>query len=330
MSKITPPYQKIRELRIREIRLFSKLRNRSVGAGFLFAILAAAFSALPNVIPKSIMNENLVDGSIVPNPVMLVFVIYVVNSLLFSPFRRSHKKTKSIKTGKMTLILLILLGVAEASGTLSYTFGLQETSATNASILVNSETVFAILLGIVIFKAKLSKQEMFPFILIVMGSILIPVGADIHNNNWQLSNFMMGDLFIVLSGFFYCLDTFIAKKLSNSVKTRHIVHVMSCTGAVMALALMLLFEIPFVITLEQLSIISFVGFLGIGVTMMFFVIALRLIGIVRTVLIYSTTTVFSIVYSAFILSENITVLNIVSAGSVLFGLILLRNRISSD
>jgi len=330
MSKITQPYQKIRELRIREIRLFSKLRNRSVGAGFLFAILAAAFSALPNVIPKPLMNENLVDGSIVPNPVMLVFVIYVVNSLLFSPFRRSHKKTKSIKTGKMTLILLILLGVAEASGTLSYTFGLQETSATNASILVNSETVFAILLGIVIFKAKLSKQEMFPFILIVMGSILIPVGADIHNNNWQLSNFMMGDLFIVLSGFFYCLDTFIAKKLSNSVKTRHIVHVMSCTGAVMALALMLLFEIPFVITLEQLSIISFVGFLGIGVTMMFFVIALRLIGIVRTVLIYSTTTVFSIVYSAFILSENITVLNIVSAGSVLFGLILLRNRISSD
>jgi len=330
MSKITQPYQKIRELRIREIRLFSKLRNRSVGAGFLFAILAAAFSALPNVIPKPLMNENLVDGSIVPNPVMLVFVIYVVNSLLFSPFRRSHKKTKSIKTGKMTLILLVLLGVAEASGTLSYTFGLQETSATNASILVNSETVFAILLGIVIFKAKLSKQEMFPFILIVMGSILIPVGADIHNNNWQLSNFMMGDLFIVLSGFFYCLDTFIAKKLSNSVKTRHIVHVMSCTGAVMALALMLLFEIPFVITLEQLSIISFVGFLGIGVTMMFFVIALRLIGIVRTVLIYSTTTVFSIVYSAFILSENITVLNIVSAGSVLFGLILLRNRISSD
>ena len=330
MSKITQPYQKIRELRIREIRLFSKLRNRSVGAGFLFAILAAAFSALPNVIPKPLMNENLVDGSIVPNPVMLVFVIYVVNSLLFSPFRRSHKKTKSIKTGKMTLILLILLGVAEASGTLSYTFGLQETSATNASILVNSETVFAILLGIVIFKAKLSKQEMFPFILIVMGSILIPVGADIHNNNWQLSDFMMGDLFVVLSGFFYCLDTFIAKKLSNSVKTRHIVHVMSCTGAVMALALMLLFEIPFVITLEQLSIISFVGFLGIGVTMMFFVIALRLIGIVRTVLIYSTTTVFSLVYSAFILSENITVLNIVSAGSVLFGLILLRNRITSD
>jgi drug/metabolite transporter (DMT)-like permease len=75
---------------------------------------------------------------------------------------------------------------------------------------------------------------------------------------------------------------------------------------------------------------SIVGFLGIGVTMMFFVMALRLIGAVRTVLIYSTTTVFSIVYSAVILSESISILNIISAGTVLFGLIVLRNRISAD
>ena len=105
---------------------------------------------------------------------------------------------------------------------------------------------------------------------------------------------------------------------------------MSCTGAVMALTLMLLFEIPFDITLEQFSVMSIVGYLGIGVTMMFFVIALRLIGAVRTVLIYATTTVFSIVYSTLILSESITILNITSAGCVLVGLFILRNRISSD
>ncbi len=324
------PYEQIRKLRIRKITILSKLQNRLVSAGFLFAILAAAFSALPNVIPKSLMNEPSMDGSIVPNPLMLVFVIYVVNSLLFAPFRKSRTNTKCTKTGKMALFMLVLLGVAEASGTLSYTIGLQETSATNASILVNSETIFALLLGILLFKEKLSKHELLPFVLIVAGSVLIPIGADLQHNDWQLSNFMTGDLFIVLSGFFYCLDTFIAKKLSDSIKTRHIVHIMSCTGAVMALALMILFEIPFDITLEQISIMSFVGFLGIGVTMMFFVMALRLIGAVRTVLLYSTTTVFSLIYSAFIISENISALNMVSAGCVLIGLFVLRNRISSD
>lgn len=322
-------FDKIRITRINKLGLFSKLKNRTVGVGFVFAIMAAAFSALPNVIPKSIMNENSADG-IMPNPLMLVFVIYVANSLLFSPFRKTPKTSKKTKTGKTTMILLVLLGVAEASGTLSYTIGLEETTATNASILVNSETIFAILLGIMIFKEKLSKHELLPFFLVVVGSILIPVMSDVHANNWQLSDFMMGDLLVVLSGFFYCLDTFIAKKLDDSIKTRHIVHIMSCTGAIMTLGLMVLFQVPFDISLEQLSVMSVVGFLGIGVTMMFFVMALRLIGAVRTVLIYSTTTVFSIVYSALILSESITVLNLASAGSVLFGLFVLRNRISDD
>ena len=323
-------YQQMRKFDIKKISLFSKLQNKTVGIGFLFAIMAAAFSALPNVIPKSLMEEQVAEASIVPNPMMLVFVIYIVNSLLFSPFRKSDRKSANIKKGRTTLILLILLGIAESAGTLSYTLGLQETSATNSSILVNSETIFAILLGIMIFKEKLSKQEMLPFILIVIGSIIIPVGVDMNHNNWELSNFMIGDLFIIMSGFFYCLDTFIAKKLSDSIKTRHIVHIMSCTGAIMALTLMLLFQIPFDINLEQLSIISIVGYLGIGVTMMFFVIALRIIGAVRTVLIYATTTVFSIIYSFFILSENITILNIASAGCVLVGLFVLRNRISAD
>jgi len=224
LSENISHYKKIRKLKIKEISLFSKLKHPAVSMSFLFAILAAAFSALPNVIPKSLMGESVTDGVIVPNPLMLVFVIYVVNSLLFSPFRRIYrkpkvKKTETNKTRRATLVLLILLGVAEASGTIRYTVGLEDSSATNASILVNSETIFAILLGIMIFKEKLSRQERLPFLLIVVGSILIPIGADIHNNNWQLSDFMVGDFLIVMSELFYCLDTFIAKKLDSSVTT---------------------------------------------------------------------------------------------------------------
>jgi len=71
------------------------------------------------------------ETGIIPNPWMLVFVIYVVNSLLFSPFSKLNKKNrtknsteKSTKVKRVTLILLISLGVVEASGTLSYTIRL--------------------------------------------------------------------------------------------------------------------------------------------------------------------------------------------------------------
>ena len=163
---------------------FPQLKNKTNTIGLCVATMAAAFSALPNVIPKSMMTEYPGYDTI-PNPVMLVFVIYVVNSLLFSPFKKSNiDKNDFTKSGKKILFLLVILGVAETSGTLSYTIGLQETSATNSSILVNSETIFAIMLGVLIFREKLQRKELMPFVLIVSGSILIPIGVDMYENHW--------------------------------------------------------------------------------------------------------------------------------------------------
>jgi drug/metabolite transporter (DMT)-like permease len=328
-----PNIYQFKKVTLQKINEFSNTISHPAKFGFLFAVLAAAFSALPNVIPKLLMSHDFApDTSIMPNPLMLVFVIYVVNSLLFLPFRRPKKeKTSAKKVNRYTTMsLLVLLGMVETFGTLSYIVGLGKTSAINASILVNSETMFAILIGVMVFRERLDKKETLPFILIILGTILIPICSDLHNNDWQVYEFVLGDLFVMVSAMFYCLDTFIAKKLNSSIKTRHIVHVMSCTGAIMMLGLILLFEIPFDISVEQLSIISIVGFLGIGATMMFFVIALRTIGAIRTVLIYSTSIVFSMIYSTMILSESITFLNIISAGIVVFGIIILRNRINAD
>lgn len=160
---------------------------------------------------------------------------------------------------------------------------------------------------------------------------MIPIISDLQNRgNWNFSEFVIGDMLVLLSGFFYCLDTFIAKKIDRSVSTRKIVHIMFCTGALMMLFLMVLFDISFYISLKEFTIISIVGFLGIGVTMLFFVIALRLIGSVRAVMIYSTSLIFSVMYSVTYLAETLTINNILSVGIVLFGLYLLRKKLGSD
>ena len=303
-----------------------KLKNSKMVLGFSFAILAAALTALTDVIPKPMMESN--PSGITPNPIMIVFVIYVVNGLFFTPLSRNQSPLKKI--GRKAIFLLILLGLAEASGTVAFTMGLAETSGVNASILKNGETIFAVLIGIVIFKEKLGKNEILPFFLILLGAIAIPMCSDLQNHGLQFTEFVMGDLLILLGGFFYCLDTFIAKHVADSIKTRRIVHMMSCSGAGLTLFLMLLFEIPFEITFEQFSIISIIGVLGIGVTMMFFVSALKLIGAVRTVLIYSSVTIFGIIYSGIYLAEEITIFNIVSLGVVMFGLFALRHRMGEE
>ena len=300
--------------------------SKSAYFGFAVALLAAALSAIPNVFPKPLLDAT--GSEIIPNPIMLVFVLYVINGLFFTGVAKNNNPIKKI--GRKAILLLIILGIVESSGTLTYTIGLQETSAINASILVNGETIFAILIGITIFRERLSRNEILPFLLIILGAIGIPLGLDLHEQEWSFSEFVFGDLLIVLSGFFYCLDTFIAKKIDCSISTKRIVHIMSCSGAVFSLVLMFLLEIPFDITLEQISVMSFVGIFGVGMTMIFFVMALRLIGAVRTVLIFSTATVFSVIYSIIHLSESITPFNIISVGIVIFGLYALRNRLGAD
>ena len=75
---------------------------------------------------------------------------------------------------------------------------------------------------------------------------------------------------------------------------------------------------------------SIVGVLGIGITSLFFIIALRLIGAVRTVMIYSANTIFGVIYFGVYLSEPITYVNISSLVIVMFGLCALRGRLAAE
>jgi hypothetical protein len=56
--------------------------------------------------------------------------------------------------------------------------------------------------------------------------------------------------------------------------------------------------------------------------------ALKIIGTVRTVLLYSTTAVFGVIFSGLFLSETITTTDIFSLGLVLVGIFLLRNKLA--
>ena len=63
---------------------------------------------------------------------------------------------------------------------------------------------------------------------------------------------------------------------------------------------------------------------------LFFLISLRLIGAVRTILIYSTTAIFGIIFSALFLAEQITLVNVISIVTVMIGMYLLRNRLGKE
>jgi drug/metabolite transporter (DMT)-like permease len=307
--------------------LFSKISRikSATTIGFIVAIASAALSALPDVLTKPFV-DPAETGMAPVNPMMVVLIMYLATGLLFTPIVKMQKNKAAVK--RSVWPILIIYGVASACSTLAFSFGLQDTSATNASILANSETVFTILIGMIIFKEYLTKRETLPFALIVVGAILLPIFSDVANQRFALSAFVFGDFMIILSGFIYCLCTFIAKRAS-SVNVARVVQWMSLSGAAFIFITMLALGNDFAIDFADLSFLSLIGIAGIGGSVMFFVLAVRLLGAVRTILIFSSTTVFGVFYSAVYLQEPTNLFNIASIAFVMFGLYHLRYKLAA-
>lgn len=304
---------------------FSKIKI-STTIGFSAALLSAAFSALPDVITKPIVDPSA-EGIFPTDPILVVLIMYLITGLFFTPLTKLQKKPNDV-IKKTSWIALVVYGVASACSTIAFSFGLQETSATNASILANSETVFTVLIGIIVYKEYLAKKEISPFSLIVMGAILLPIGSDIYEQKFEFSKFVFGDIMILISGLIYGACPFISKH-ANGVSTTKVVQVMSLSGACFCVGLLIFFKTPLVIDMTDFSLLSFVGVAGIGGSVLFYVLSARLIGAVRSILIFSSTSVFGIVYSWIYLLETIDVFIISSLILTITGLYLLnRNRVN--
>jgi len=89
-----------------------------------------------------------------------------------------------------------------------------------------------------------------------------------------------------------------------------------------------LLQVHFDIQVPHIPSILFMGIFVTGLGYYSFVLALRFLGAIRTILIYSTTTVFGVMFAGIFLGEQITVFDVSALGIVVFGVYLLRNRLA--
>ncbi len=290
-------------------------------------IAAAALAGLIHAVSKPLLSGSGPTISEI-NPVTLAAIIYIINGLFFTPIRKKNNSVSHIS--KKNWIMLAIIGITETAALITYFFGLKESTAVNASILSNGEIVFSILVAITIFREKLKKNEVGPFSMIIVGIILLPIGFDLYQNGFILTELVFGDLLILFSGVFYAIDVNFSKIISHRLDAKRITQMGSLVGGGFALCLLFAFQIPFDVSLSQIPRIAVVGLFGTGFATFFFIIGLKLIGAVRTVLIYSSTTVFGMIFAGLFLQESITIQNVFSFILVAIGVYMLRNRLGKS
>ena len=306
---------------------FQKISHSSPRMGFVLAIASAALAGLTHSVSKPILAYSNVN-TVEVNPLTFAAIIFIINGMFFTPIRKNNEPLEKI--GKRNYFLLGIIGIIEVLAISTYFFGLKESTAVNASILANGEIIFSILIALIIFREKLGKKELPYFSMIIIGASFIPIGYDLYQHEMHLTNLVFGDLLILLAGLLYAVDINMCKHVGGRINAKKITQVTSFAGGGFALLLMLAFQIPFNISPSHIPNIAVVGIFGTGLSTYFFIMALRSIGAVRTILLYSSTSVFGMVFATLLLHEVITLQNVLSIALVLGGMYFLRNRLGND
>ncbi len=292
--------------------------------GYYFIILAAALAALIHVICKPMLEGA--NNQVEINPIVMAFLIYFVLGIFITPL---VKKSPVIsKFARKDVMFMALIGIAEGAGLITYFYGISTTTAVNASIFSNSEIIFALVIAMLVFKERLQIKECIPFSMIIIGMMIIPIGNDLYQNDFSFGSIVTGDILIIFSGLLYAIDITLCKYLGKRFDVKKTVQIISFTCAAITISMIALFQIPMNVELAQLPNILIMSIIGTGMSTLFFLMGLKLIGAVRTVLLYSTTSVFGILFSGLILSEAITPVDIISTMLVLAGIVLLRNKLA--
>jgi drug/metabolite transporter (DMT)-like permease len=190
-------------------------------------------------------------------------------------------------------------------GPVGLTYGLLTTSASSASLLLNLEAVFTALLAWLLFGENYGKRVVLGMLAIVGGGVLLALAPG------TVFASPFGWLLIALACLCWALDNNLTRKVSASdplviASLKGLV-----AGAVnLALASLLGLALP---APGAIGAAALVGFLGYGVSLVLFVLALRHLGSARTGAYFSVAPFFGAVLAVLLQGDAVTA-QLVGAG----------------
>lgn len=289
------------------------MNQKSIRIGYASAILCAILVGSISTASKPVLANT--------NPIMYSALVYLLAALSSVPL--SYKvKGFQVKTRDWLLVLAITISGSILAPTLFFT-GLEQTTASDTAILSNSEMMFTVLFALIFFKEKLKLRGYLAVVLVLTGVFIV-------TTNLQFSDFLdlkkQGNLLIILSMALWALDNNISKIASHRIDISRLIQLKGLIGGTVLLIFALVVKIPLGITEEEIPNLLLVGLVGFGIALYLFLHSLRRIGTVKTMLIYSTGTVFGLFFASTFLHEKIGTYQILAIALMLTGIYLVTKE----
>ncbi len=269
----------------------------SFPAGASFALTAALLFGASTPVAKVLLGK--VD------PILLAGLLYFGSGSglavwwwLCSWFQRGNSQEASLQLPDLPW----LAGAIVAGGVVGPVLlmvGLTLTPASSASLLLNLEGVFTTAFSRLVFKEHVDRRIALGMVTITLGGLLL---------SWE-GRLELGRSWGAAAIVGACLAWGIDNNLTRKVSAGDPLQIVGIKGLIAGMVNMLLARAAGASCPNFFTIVAAVvmGFLGYGVSLVFFVLALRHIGTARTGAYFSVAPFFGVMISILALGESLTV-----------------------
>ena len=298
--------------------------------GYIGAITSAVLFGISSTLNKLAL-ENV-------NPLVVAGMIYFVGGVLLFGIHLSplHKKllalfetsteteTKISKKDYRTLALVILCGSIIAPFMLLY--GLNETTAINTSLLLNTECLFTVLIAFAFLRERGATKDYLGILLLFIGVVFLTTNGEFQM--FTLTTKIMGNLLIVGACLFWGIDNNLSKFLSKKRDIVMITGLKCFIGGAVLLSMSIILGIDFNVTLASIPFILSAGAFSIAFSILLFLFALREIGAMQTGVMFSLSSLFGAVFAFLILREAFSITQFFAGVVMIIGVYLLYRKSS--
>lgn len=292
--------------------------------GYVSAIVSAVLFGISSTLNKIALENvhpTVIAGMIYFFGGVFLFVIHLtplckrILSLLETPETEPSISVKDF----VVLVSVVLCGSIIAP--LLLLNGLNQTTAINASLLLNAESLFTALIAFTFLSERVARREYLGILMLLIGVVFVTTNGDFQR--LSLTENILGNLLITGACLFWGIDNNLSRFLSKKRDIILITGLKCFIGGLSLMALSFLLGIDFSIPLTSIPYLLSVGALSIAVSILLFLFALRKIGSMRTGVIYSTSSLFGAVLAFVVLRETFGPIQLIAGLVMLLGVYVL-------
>ena len=262
--------------------------------GIALAILAAFCYSISSPLSKLVLgfiSPTLMAGFLYLGAGLCMLMIFLIRLI----FRKNIIKEMKLSKKDIPYILgMVLLDIAAP---ILMMYGLEKTTAANASLLNNFEIVITSLVALLLFKEKISKRLWLGIGAITLSCIILSF------ESIEAFEFSIGSLLILLAAICWGFENNCTRKISSSDPLEIVLIKGLCSGTGSIIIGFCIGERIDVSNIWSIFASLGVGIVAYGLSIFFYIYAQRFIGAAKTSAYYAINPFVAVIFSLLIFLE---------------------------